>query len=268
MIKQNHEKCLDRVKNRMRLVPIRLLVVIIFAILSLSACYFPSSVYRSGRSDLFAVACYSVPFLHSSREFDRVEVIEKDKFGRVLYKYTSNSDALFEYNGNHICALLICQKTDKKYAYYYENYSFIISMGDDTFNESDIQRLKELNDWGMELVSEKLSKVLNSFGPYGTQSFFEPEKAEDVVKSYLDLQTSPLFFTDLIAMDAENRIFYVLREYNKSAKGYVFGKTYFVISDKAFNIDSDSSIMIVDDIINCQEDMQSFKDRNNWHPVK
>jgi hypothetical protein len=268
MIAQNHEKNLDQVKNRMSLVPVRLLVVIVCAILSLSACYLPGGVRRSGRSDLFAVACYSVPFLHSSWDFDRVEVIDKDKYGRVLYKYTSNSDALFEYNGNHICALLVCQKSDEKYAYYYENYSFIISTGDETFSESDTQRLKELNDWGTELVSVKLSKVLNSFGPYGKQSFFEPEKAEDAVKSYLDLQTSPLFFTDLIAIDADKRIFYALREYYKSAKGYVFGKTYFVISDKAFNIDSVSSIMIVDDIINCQEDMQSFKDRNSWQPVK
>jgi hypothetical protein len=247
---------------------LRLLSVFVCAVLLLSSCYQMHGVYSSGRSDLYAVACYSVPFITGDPNFDSVKVVEKDKYGRILYEYTSDTDALYEYNSNYLHALLIRQKSDKKITFYYDNYSFIISTGDNSFSDSDIQRLKELNDWNRELASEKMSKVMNSFGPYGDLMFFEPEKAEDVVRSYLDLKTTPSFFSDIIAMDADNRIFYVLREYFKSTNNYVFGKTYFVICDKEFNIESENSIMVVDDIINCQQAMQLFKERNNWHPVK
>jgi hypothetical protein len=257
------------VKSKRNLALVKLLIACICMTFFLTSCYLPIGIRSSGRSDLFAVACYSVPLLTTNWDFDQVTVIEEDKYGRVMYRYTSYTNhALDEYNGDHICALLICQKSDRKYAYYYENYSFIISTGEDAFTDSDVQQLKSLNDWGIELAGEKLSKVANSFELYGDLTYFEHRKAFDVVKNYLKLQTSTAYFADIIAEDADNKIFFALREYAKSAKGYVFGKTYFVISDKDFNIDSENSIMIVDDIINCQQAMQLFKLRNNWHSLK
>lgn len=237
-------------------------------LISSTSCYQLHGVHSSGRSDLYAVACYSVPFVTGNPNFDAVKVIEKDKYGRVLFKYTSFTHALDDFNGDHVCALLICQKSDKEYAYYYENYSFIISTGDDTFADSEIQRLKELNDWDKELVQAKMSKVMNRFGPYGNLMFFDDDESVAAVKNYLEPQKSARYFSDIISMDADNKIFYVLREYAKSNNGYSYFKAYFVISDKNFNIESDTSIMIIDDIINCQANMQSFKEQNNWQSLK
>ena len=120
--------------------------------------------------------------------------IETDSYGRALFCYAdsyprSETDDLFFTVRNY--ALLICQFSTENEVYYYQDYNFInkeaqkengiklmtsnaaqklpskyFSTIDDPlygFNEEDIKKLKEWNDWGLPINESKcISTVLNN----------------------------------------------------------------------------------------------------------
>jgi len=75
---------------------------------------------------LFTVAIYSLlgargytPEYHGYVPTD-IKVLEEDDYGRVLFAYCEDQ------NGT-VTTLLIIQKSDEKYSYYYPDYNFISS---------------------------------------------------------------------------------------------------------------------------------------------
>ena len=54
---------------------------------NLTSCYRPNTIFRTERSDLYAVTCFSVPYIAGNPEWDKVFIMEQDSQGRTLYKY-------------------------------------------------------------------------------------------------------------------------------------------------------------------------------------
>ena len=178
-----------------------LIVIIIFTF-----CYRGNSVRRSGRSDLYAVANYSVPFVTGNPEWDELPVNEVDSYGRVLFTYKSFNQSLSEFNGNYVFALVICQKSDNDFTYFYENYSFILSRGSYEFADSEISLLKEWNDWDKEIINSKLTKISNSFGPYDELATYDSVILNNAIASYLSNSQLSVDI-DLISIDSDLNIF-------------------------------------------------------------
>ena len=83
-----------------------------------------------------------------------IGLVEEDSYGRILFIY-------YECNEISQYSLVICQKSDDNYAYFYPDYNFIsISIEEylydyevleavDSFPVDEIEELKTKNDWGM-----------------------------------------------------------------------------------------------------------------------
>jgi hypothetical protein len=78
-------------------------------------------------------------------------VQEEDSYGRTLFFY-AEMKAISTYN------LVICQKSNSEFAYFYPDYNFISSQNR-TFSNEEIEALKIKNDWGKELSEKKCIKV-------------------------------------------------------------------------------------------------------------
>jgi hypothetical protein len=119
-------------------------------------------VYYSGDDfDLFSVAVNSLLGVNGygrKGSSPRIELIEEDSYGRKLFSYLGDGFV-------PTYSLLICQKSDEKYSYYYPDYNFISAeyksqeLLDNSFTIEEINELKELNDWNKEINEEKCVKV-------------------------------------------------------------------------------------------------------------
>lgn len=106
-----------------------------------------------------------------SSEFESISIIEEDSYGRIMFYYAGVDSNIYKKRLRIIC---ICQKSSKKYTYYYEDDCFFVckDLGDWS-NVSDIlplvqdelEELKELNDWDNELDESKMTsaKIVKNF---------------------------------------------------------------------------------------------------------
>ncbi|RGQ33011.1 hypothetical protein DWY99_14150 [[Clostridium] leptum] len=117
---------------------------------NLTSCYRPNTIFRTKRSDLYAVTCFSVPYISGDPEWDKLFIMEKDSQGRTLYKYIASTRYLSDYSDDFVYAMVICQNSDENFAYYYDNFNFILSE-DGEFSEEEITKLKTWNDWEKDL---------------------------------------------------------------------------------------------------------------------
>lgn len=77
-------------------------------------------------------------------------ILEEDSEGRTLYEYVAYSDI----TGQDESIVVICQHTDNRYVYYYEDQCYVV--GD--YQKADIEALKTLNDWGDTLNYSRMSR--------------------------------------------------------------------------------------------------------------
>jgi hypothetical protein len=135
-------------------------VVIVFLSITLLAGCDRTAYYQGEDLDLYSVAVNSLLGVNGyggKGSRPKIEVIEEDSFGRKLFSYVG--DGL----GNSY-NLLICQKSDDKYAYYYPDFNFISAAYnlinvENIFTIEEVNKLKELNDWDKEINEEKSVKV-------------------------------------------------------------------------------------------------------------
>ena len=114
---------------------------------------------------------YEIPFLTSSR-FYEFQVIDRDSYGRALYKYSSQTsmktERVFEdfalksnlpdASPYEICVMMVCQKVSRNQIYFYETdcYTFIPTFSSEPEN---IEEFLMLNDWGKPLDKEKMVEI-------------------------------------------------------------------------------------------------------------
>jgi len=124
--------------------------------------------YESDYPELFTVAIHSLLETRGNSEFGLesiIKIIDVDEYGRILFYYEEAS------NTN---ALLISQKSDEEYVYFYSDLNFITnrppyfytSLGEidltaeSNFSDESIEKLKVFNDWNCaEIDSNRLTQA-------------------------------------------------------------------------------------------------------------
>lgn len=106
--------------------------------------------------ELALCGSYAVPGCFSSDlkgATPSTEVLGRDEYGRILFMY----EAVNIVSGEIEESLVICQKLDEDYVYYYEDICY--SRGD--IGEEAIETLKSENDWGKPLNNSLMSRREN-----------------------------------------------------------------------------------------------------------
>lgn len=180
-----------------------------------------------------------------------ISIIETDSFGRVLYTY---KESYFR-NGVSFCSLLIVQKNDDGYVYYYEDFNFISKEGRNSeFNAEEIELLKERNDWNEELNLEKCAQkiITNDKQP----SWQKQDMFEEMFPMY-----KSVFFCFLTS-DAYGRDIY----YGHVSPSFDSESDirFFVI---LFDVDSSHYILEIEkeSLYDYQEELAAFKKAHSWN---
>lgn len=129
----------------------RIFVLLPMILLILTGCK-----SNSQQMDLAICGSYGVPgmFCHELKGGTYYcEILETDSQGRVLFSYTTHSVITDEDE----TAIVICQAIDSKNVYFYEDQCYLLGEPED----SDIEPLKEQNDWDCVLDYSKMSKRSN-----------------------------------------------------------------------------------------------------------
>lgn len=105
-----------------------------------------------------------------------IKVIEEDSFGRVMFEYSEGwanvglfkTGAIYDYL---LCAVLIAQKCDEEFVYYYPDVNFKCRklVKNDRYalptelTENELTELKQLNDWDKEIDLSRCTKAANKY---------------------------------------------------------------------------------------------------------
>ena len=168
------------------------LILMIFTVIVCSGCSACTYRYEGNHIDLYTVAVHNVfgadGFLKNGDLYDpSIEVIETDEYGRVMFFY-------HEQQNKFSIALLIMQKSENGFAYYYQDtccvayYTGNIITGEqdyrNLFTDDQVQVLKDINDWNRPLDLEKCTKTeFVDQKPDGTLGLTEDDY-DKAIKSY------------------------------------------------------------------------------------
>ena len=278
----------------------KILCIAILCIVFLLSCGFsaPPMYYDGNDLDLFTEATHSVISIieKNYKEKPQIKVLEEDKYGRKLFIYSiAISDAHNDY-----CALLVSQKADEDYVYYYPNYNFIIAKIDfdeeliENFNSKDVEKLKAFNDWNKEINNSKcirkaiISKKLQSTGCTGKvigAKKEEPELTESMKNNfqsifydYAILQNYKGEDIDFLyrsssycTSDVNGKMLYYAQGLGRDLYGEEIGpdSTYMkfeliIIFNADGSYNKQICAMPFSNKINYQEDLKTLKDLNGW----
>ena len=170
-----------------------ILIVLGALLLCFAAC--SGFQYRGEHQDLYTVAVNNVfgalgYASNGEATYDpSIEVIETDEYGRVMFFYN-------EGHSRYGTALIIMQKSEDGYVYYYqddcytpyikvENYNVYQSSSYQLMFTNDmILQLKDKNDWNKPLVPDKCTKIAVINSKSDGDMHLEEETIERVLKTY------------------------------------------------------------------------------------
>jgi hypothetical protein len=246
-------KILSKAKKRLKIVTMACLVVICGMILNSCMVYFGKN------PELHVVAINSILGIADFR-FDKIEILEKDGYGRTLFSYSNHGSE------QYINALVICQRNDKKYSYFYTDYNFVFT---DTFilseewseiKEGDlsekIEFLKERNDWGEEIKEELLMKA----------------SIRKIRQEPIPSNKARNAFERSTGYNAWSLVYLTEDVYGRCI-GYIWGndkngdsdRYYAIIISKNGYYDKENFLMEIEDMFDYQDQMKEFKERNRWN---
>jgi len=211
--------------------------------------------YHGDYPELYSAAINSIlgssGYAHSERDYDsEITVIEEDDYGRTLFLY-------YENNIVSTYSLVISQKSDDEYTYFYPDYNFISANKND-FQEAEIEELKEKNDWDTEIDTDKCIRAIivrkKGEGPVEIDTIMEFYKWALRGDAY-SFKTSIQFFT----MDDYSRSMYFGYGVHSSNRQVV------MLFNPDGSYDQYEGVMELRDKYNYQEQLEAFKDKNGWN---
>jgi len=247
------------------------IILVLISIISIMNCV-PSwlkrqRIYEGEYLELYSIAINTLlgarGYGYSEQPFQpRIEVIDEDKFGRKLFIYFENS-SISTYS------LIISQKNDDDYTYFYPDYNFIsftlelkvfdnISKFFDQFPVEKIEELKRKNDWDMEIdeskcLKEKIVRKKDN-GPINER------KVLNICINVLGNDAYPhLSSIEFFKTDDYNRAIYF-------GRGKISSNRHIIMlfnPDGSYN--ESTGIMELFDIMNYQDELKNFKELNNWN---
>lgn len=131
----------------------RIIIFLFALVLLLSACQMQRKGVNKDFYHAAEIARVSVPNGGGlNYSFDSMELLETDSYGRELFLHKKWTEQVY--------ILLVCQSKDDTYAYYYEDYSYLIHSADNSdFTQDEIDWLKSKNDWNQPLTPQHMVSV-------------------------------------------------------------------------------------------------------------
>lgn len=232
------------------------LVVFAIAIL-LCGCYQRGTVKQTDFFEPYRIADANIPFadnLHTT-QFDRVEEIETDSYGRRYFSYKTYSVML----ASNVEIHLICQMTQGDEVFYYPDYCYIIRTEDDAaFTEAEISCLQACNDWNLPLIEDKMYATSRS---QQHKDLANEKEIHAAINSYLDIDDSyGVLHNGLETMRENEQLFFVM-VYPKGKDDKVNDAVQFYIM--TYRSGSPQPIIMCEQVSNslsCQEQIRHFRD--------
>ena len=240
------------------------------ALLLLGSCGENSNKAYSGEHpELYSVAINSLlgakGYAVSEIRFSSTaKIVEEDEYGRQLFFY-------FENKSVSTYSLLISQKSDDEYVYFYPDYNFIsipegeqldtglLVTSEKNFEPEDIEKLKRENDWNQEINLDKCVKVeivhQKKEGPVkGKQlkDFYEQAFGD---AAYADYKSYTCFFIS----DEYGRAIYLGTGTSHADYKYV---VMLFQPDGSYD---DRGLMGLSDTQKYQSALREFKELNDWN---
>jgi len=212
-------------------------------------------------------------------------VIDEDEYGRRMFIYWGDSNLGAEtwMSNAPVYAILISQKTEGGYVYYYPDFNFFLLKGiplkaeiahdeEETIKyilshdlEDEIEQLKTLNDWGRPLDESKWIsiQVMSRAEIERRIDYTVPYTYFDGVFAYVsnspDITRAGFYY--LTSDDYNRHIFFFRALYQDE----FYKEAYVVIFNEDYSFDPVNGIMEITDVWNYQEELKTFKERNGWN---
>lgn len=246
-------------KTKRKILIIFVIVVLLLSSLFMTACW---QSYTGNYPELYTVAINSMLWIYGhsyGADFPmdpEIEVLEKDNYGRVLFRYTERNVGKIAFS-----SLVIMQQSKDNYVYFYEDINFLSkeikprSKDIPKFLEEEIEQFKIANDWNTEIRLEKCVK--KEITQKKAEVPIEEEKLESIY--------SELFLQDVIGLcylftyDDYNR--FILFAFVSSRQSLDEVATFVFL----FQPDLTYSVYEPSDLLNYQEEFAQFKAEHGWN---
>lgn len=238
--------------------------------------------YKGDYPELCSVAWSNIPMLNGGMSngevvYDpEISVLETDTYGRVLFSYTEDIDRQYFY-------ILIMQRTDGQYAYYYPDDCYTKLVYEERDSKPDasaeeVTALKSLNDWEcpMDESKQEATAVIDKKPTKGKLKLkdndFEPiirEYHESSGRYIHPKNSSFVRWADYVKSDAYGREMYVVNTdfkeyYDKKEISYVYSFLVIVQPDKSYDL---STVVILESSIMPQQ-VKVAKQQNGWNTAR
>lgn len=252
-------------------------ILSIFCFLCCKGCIpMEPSPYDSNNMELYTIAAFSIPYADDMGT--SIAIIESDKYGRVLFQvqfgyslfYRELSD---EKNNNWLYAYGICQKSDQKRTYYYEDDCFQIYRNKDEFTIKQQNELKELNDWDLPLIIDKMTSrtIIPSGGSKLDSTVLGLNEGLSISMRLDDLfaenesMNKPFVFSEYLDCDQEGKSIGVVWGYSKNENDELEIEAYFIMVEKDCLTSRKARIAPIHDTLHFRKELKAFKKENGWH---
>ena len=263
-------------KNLLKMI-VSTIVVIVAIMLLLTGCSFRAFEYTGDYPELWSAAVGSIPGLYGHGLHGRprgdqptISVLAEDDFGRILFQYEEFNPDFFV--GYHV---LIIQKVENGYIYFYPNYNFISKSDKLTtflhngntvrrwkrveISNNDMERFKEANSWNRDLsYSGELDRVKvvrhRERGPLSDEQLIEADRTFFPTATLG--RTPNLAITFFLRTDNYGRSMYFRR-----LAGY---DPSIVLFQPDFSFNSETGLFKITDLNDYQTELRLFMEANGW----
>ena len=237
-----------------------------FILIGFTGCAYNG--YSGDNPNLYTVAINSVLWnnghsFSADKYIDpKIKVIDEDRYGRIMFTYYEK-----HYAGTDMSfsALLICQHSNEREVFYYEDINYIIksqtlnAQNINDFEDEEIEQLKAVNDWDQKINFDKcIKKEIIRCKP--------TIPCEDEIKNKIvdefDLNNERYsLFVDFLTSDTGNDNFIIYGFLYLNAENGI----YFIgIVENDNGLLTKINFLIPFNVFDYKTEFKEFKKTNNW----
>lgn len=228
-----------------------IVAILIMCTYMLTGCI---SLPQSQSLDLAVCGSYAVPgmicYELKGGSFD-CEVIDTDSYGRILFSYTT----LNTITDKEETVLIICQITDPKYVYFYEDICYFMGVSSD----DEIESLKKQNDWDCDLDFSKMTRRANKISfdlVLITEDELDYRKIRTACCRAFEIQESQIKALYILDYNENQQVMYILElEEDDDSERYC------VLVNESYEV----FYMSINDVDTFYSEIAGFKQESGWN---
>ncbi len=197
--------------------------------------------YRGDNPEYYKMISANTLYITREGFHSTSKELEKDEYGRTLFllqiKNSYDIYGICQYNGSGSCG-------------YYEDYCYYVFDFGHVLKDDDLNDLKSRNDWSMPLDWDKITTVdhtndydmSSSLNAFRTYNGFNNMRGGNWLPKFRNSKGDWIYIASVLDGN----------EY----------KTYIVLFDASQKNIIDQAV--INDTVNCQDELHEFKEKNNW----